>query len=297
MVKKYLLTVIINLLFFCSYAQEIRPYGRFVQDSIKIGEGIQYSLSVKYPLDWQVIFPDSVHGFGEFEYYDKQYFPTRVDSIYAIDSAVYTLATFEIEPVQYLELPIYLINGKDSIKVSANMDSIYLVEMITVLPDSIAFKTNLGYQAINYAFNYPYLMIGLGILLVLIAGGFFIFGKTIKIKIKLYRMRKLYESFSDDFDSGINKIKRSETSRPLIEEILVVWKQYMERLEDRPFTKYTSKEIIKMGFEKELKEVLKSIDQAIYGSLSDAEMHKNFETLEDFTLERYQLKIKEVQRG
>jgi hypothetical protein len=294
-VKKISLAIALFLMMFAAPAQEITPFGKFLQDSIKIGNGVQYSLSVKYPIDWEVIFPDSTYNFEPFEFYSKSYFPTRTDSTFAYDSAVYTISTFEIDLVQKIQLPIYLLNGKDSTEILANPDSIYLVEMVAVLPDSLAFRENLSFQIVDYAFNYPYFMIGLGIFIALTIGSYFIFGQTIRRKIKVYRLRKAYENFSLDFESGINKIKRSETSKTLIEEILVVWKKYMEQLEDRPFTKYTSKEIIKIGFEKELKSVLQNIDQAIYGSLSDEEMHKNFENLEDFTLVRYQLKLKEVQ--
>lgn len=291
------LTILLGFVLSVIHAQEISPYGKFLKDSVMVGEEVQYSLSVKYPSDWHVIFPDSTFNYEPFEFYTKSYFPTRVDSAYAYDSAVYTLSTFEIDLVQKLQLPVYLLEGNDSTTVLAQPDSIILKELVTVLPDSLKFRENLAFQVVDYAFNYPYFMIGIGLFAALLLVTYFIFGKTIRAKIKLYRMRKAYEKFSLQFDRGIIKIKQSETNSQLIEEILVTWKKYMEKIEDRPFTKYTSKEILKVGFENELKEVLQNIDRSIYGAMGDEEMHKNFEALEDFTLERYQKKIKEVQNG
>lgn len=295
--KRIAAGILFSLVFSFNYAQEISPFGKFLKDSVMVGEEVQYSLSVRYPLDWQLVFPDSTNNFEPFEYYAKSYFPTRIDSTHAFDSAVYTLASFEVDLVQKLQLPVYLLNGNDSTVILANPDSVFLKELVTMMPDSLKFKENVAYQAVEYAFNYPYLMIGLGVLLILLIATYFLFGNTIRKKIKLYRMRKAYEKFSMEFERGIIRIKQSETNAELIEQILVTWKKYMEKIEDRPFTKYTSKEILKVGFEKELKTVLQTIDRAIYGAIGDEEMHKNFEALEDFTLERYQHKIKEVKHG
>lgn len=295
--KRIAAGILFSFVFSINYAQEISPFGKFLKDSIMVGEEVQYALSVKYPVDWQLVFPDSTHNFEPFEYYAKSYFPTRIDSTHAFDSVVYTLASFEVDLVQKLQLPVYLLNSNDSTIILANTDSIFLKELVTMMPDSLKFKENVSYQAVEYAFNYPYFMIGLGILFVLAIGTFFLFGNTIRKKIKLYRMKKAYEKFSMEFERGIIRIKQSETNAELIEQILVTWKKYMEKIEDRPFTKYTSKEILKVGFEKELKTVLQTIDRSIYGAIDDDEMHKNFEALEDFTLGRYQHKIKEVNHG
>ncbi|MEO9966777.1 MAG: hypothetical protein ABJF11_13350 [Reichenbachiella sp.] len=289
--------ILFSLILSSTFAQEVSPYGKFQQDSVMIGEEIQYSLSVRYPKEWKVIFPDSTHDFAPFEFYEKQYFPSRTDSTHVFDSAVYRLSTFEIDLVQQLQLPVYLLNGNDSTIIRSNTDSVLFKELVVQVPDSLKFRENLSFQVVDYAFNYPYFMLGLGIFIVLAIGSFLVFGKSIRDKIKLYRMRKAYEKFSLQFERGIIKIKQSETNTALIEEQLVIWKKYMEKIEDRPFTKYTSKEILQMGFEQELKEVLQNIDMSIYGAIDSEEMHKNFEALEDFTLVRYQTKVKEVKNG
>lgn len=289
--------IFILMVSFQSWSQQITPFGQFQSDSVRIGEEIRFSLSVEYPNNLDVIFPDSTFDYSPFEFQSKTYFPSRSDSAMIFDSAIYTLMSFEIDSVQKLELPVFVVQGKDSIRVPGYPDSVFFQDMVVDLPDSLKFRENVGFWNVKTAFNYPYFLIGAGIFIVLSALGLYFFGDTIKAKIKLYRLRKDYEKFSMNFERGINNIKKEETKKDLIEEILVIWKKYMERLENRPFTKYTSKEILKAGYAEELKVVLQNIDKSIYGQFDDEQMHKNFESLEDFTLERYRNKLNEIKNG
>ncbi|MFY0652087.1 MAG: hypothetical protein JXQ96_08650 [Cyclobacteriaceae bacterium] len=291
--RKSILSTVLFFVFFVCSAQEIVPTGYFVADSMRIGEAFDFSLSIKYPLNSEVIFPDSSHNYSPFEFYSKKYFATRTDSIYAYDSVIYSLASFEIDKIQYLQLPIYMLDGKDSIQVLSEKDSIFLDELIPVVPDSLILKENVAFHKVPTAINYPYVGLGVAIFLVLLATVYFIFGKTIRKKIQLYRLRKEYEKFSLSFERGINKV-RKDHNVSLIEEVLVVWKKYMEKLEDKPFTKYTTREILRSGYDQTLKDVLRNIDRSIYGQFDDEQIHKNFETLEDFTLDRYKLRLREV---
>jgi hypothetical protein len=294
--KRSILSFLFSLLFFVCSAQEVITDGFFLADSMKIGEEVEYSLYIQYPKNSEVIFPDSTFDFFPFEYYSKRFFPTRVDSLLAYDSVVYSVASFEIDKVQYFQLPVFLLKGKDSINIMPELDSIYLMEMVIQVPDSLVLRENIAFQDVPLAFNYPYLMIGLGILAGLLIVAFFVFGKTIRKKIRLYRLRKEYEKFSASFEKGISNVRKNNDVT-LIEEVLLIWKRYMEKLEDKPFTKYTTREILNSGYDQLLKDVLRSIDRSIYGRIDDEEMHKNFESLEDFTLDRYKLRIRDVSNG
>ncbi|MFY0627246.1 MAG: hypothetical protein JXR07_13180 [Reichenbachiella sp.] len=295
--KKFFLALSFWIMSLCLSAQKIESTGTFEKDSVKIGEAVNYTLTVKYPAEWQVIFPDSTFDYLPFEYYSKTYFPSAQDSVYVIDSVVYSLATFEIDQIQKLAVPIFILNKGDSIEVLPETDSVFLLEMISKVPDTLAFRSNVKYLPVQYALNYPYISIGLLIFIVVCVLIMVFYGKKIAAKIKLYRMKKDFEKFSLEFEQGINNIRQNERNQELIEEIIVIWKQYMERIENKPFTKYTSKEILLAGYENSLVDVLKNIDRSIYGNVSDDQMHKNFESLEDMTLQRYQLKIKEVLNG
>ncbi|WP_109829810.1 hypothetical protein [Reichenbachiella versicolor] len=292
---KRLLAIIIFVLGISQLrAQEIKPRGEFLSDSIKIGQEIGYALTVKYPKRLQIIYPDSTYSFGSFEFYSKKYFETTVDSTMATDSVVYGISTFEIDPIQSLQLPIYILNGADSVEIMSNLDSVILVQYVAQVPDSLSLIKNVDYFDVDYDFNYPYLMIGLGIFAVLIIGAAILFGKKIKMRIKLYRMKKDFERFSINLEIGISNIRKNQSDKTLIEEVLIVWKTYMEKLEDKPFTKYTSKEIERVGYESLLIDTLKNIDRAIYSNVTLEEIHKNFESLEDFTANKYQEKVNEL---
>lgn len=292
MSRKTFTEILFLLVFKISFAQEIITDGYFHQDSMKVGEVVNFTLYAKYPKNMDIIFPDSTFNYLPFEFYSKVFFPTKVDSVFAYDSAVYSLASFEIDSIQYLQLPFFILKGKDSTKILTYLDSIYLKDLVTPMPDSLIFKENTTFQKVNLAFNYPYFLIGITIFILLMIAIISIFGKSIQRKIKAYKLRKAYEKFSIEFEKGINKIKKSNDIK-LIEEVLIVWKKYMEKLENKPFTKYTTKEIGKAGYNN-LQRKLKDIDESIYGKIENTAMYKNFESLEDFTLENYQQKLKEI---
>ena len=177
-------------LFFCSIliyslgtAQNISPQGVFLNDSIQIGEPLPFVLSIKYPKELEIVFPDSLHDFSPFELTRKVYFPTKSDSIISTDSAIYYLTSFEIDTVQKLTLPVYQINEFDSSTLWTTIDSVILNQVVSAIPDSVAMITNTKYIEVPMAFNYPYASIGLIGAIILILVIWFIFGKTIKNKI------------------------------------------------------------------------------------------------------------------
>lgn len=297
MVKRTLLFLTFGILLGQVRAQEVTPVGRFAQDSMKLGEEIQFSLSVTYPKGWQVIFPDSTFNYAPFEFSQKRFWETQVDSTLATDSVIYTLSSFEIDSIQSLQLPVFIQQGDDSIQLLSNFDSIYLQQMITVLPDSIKLRQNLAFKELDYSLNYLYLSIGMGILLILGLGTYFLFGKQIKNKYLLYVLNKDYKKFILSFDEGISEVKAHNDNTKQIESLLLLWKQFMERLENRPFTKYTSKEILSAGYGEGLKSVLQEIDKSIYGRVAIEDIHKNLDALGEFTSERFEIKREEVKNG
>lgn len=277
-------------------AQEIKPVGQFMEDSLKIGEPINYALSVRYPTSRQVLFPDSVFNYQPFEFLSKQYFPTRIEGDIAIDSAIYTLTSFEIDKVQQLGLPIYVATSKDSIAIRATADSVFLQELIPIVNDSLELKANTEYFEVPFAINYPYITIGIAVFIVILVVIYFAFGKTIRKNLKLRKLRKEYEKFSQQFESSINQV-RTKVDPKLSEQCVGIWKSYMEKLEEKPYTKLTTRELANTGISQDILGTLKDIDRNIYGSKDVKDIHRNFEQLEDYTLERYQEKVREVKNG
>jgi Sec-independent protein translocase protein TatA len=257
---------------------------------------VHYILTAKYPKTKELIFPDSSFSYFPFEYLSRAYFSTTADSTFAFDSVIYELTSFEIDKIQQLDLPVFLLTSNDSIEIKTSPDSIYLTELIPVVYDSLELKANTSYFEVPFAINYPYITIGVGILLILALVVFLIFGKTIRKKLLIRKLKKDFEKFKASFGQGINEIKK-HTGPQVTEHTVAVWKRYMERLENRPYTKLTTKEILASGLEDKLKDSLKGIDRNIYGSRDIQDLYRNFEVLEDFTQERYQRRINEVNNG
>lgn len=272
--------------------QELRPEGYFLADSIKIGEVVPYSLSIKYPKEIEVIFPDSSYNFAPFELDHKEFFPTRSDSLLSIDSVVYYLTTFEIEKVQELALPVFILRENDSTAILANPDSLYLQELITQIPDSVALKDSSFYRQVTRAFNYPYLIIGLSVLGVVALAIFIFFGKTIKKKIQLYRLKKAHGKYLEKFDQM--KVSLNGNQVEQVEIILNEWKSYLEKLEKVPYTKLTTKEIIVQHPNNSLSNSLKTIDRIIYGGAHDTQLGQKINHLLDYSIDRYHRKVEEI---
>lgn len=272
-----------------------------MQDTVKIGEPIQYALSFRYPLELEVVFPAENHPFRPFEYIDRTFIPTRTDSTISYDSVVYTLMTFELDSLQSLALPIYVIEADeegeiDSTAIYALTDSVYLQQLITQLPDSLDLKENTAYLDIPLQFNYPYVLIGLGILAVIILIVYLIFGEKIRKNLKLRRLRKRHLRFREQFAQQMSKLQQSPDEHQS-EHTLLLWKRYMERLERAPYTKMTTKEIVKLPNEEELVDDLRAIDRSIYGHRLNGELIGHFQHLEKHTNHRYEQRYQDIKHG
>jgi len=297
-VTRRVITFLIVLLLFTSwtYAQEVKPYGYFLNDSIKIGESVPYSLSYKDKKNRSVIFPDSLYNFAPFELLDKAYFDTQSDSINSIDSAVYYLTTFEIDTVQSLALPVFVFTGADSIPLYSEKDSIILNQVVTQMPDSVSLEETNAFIPVSRQFNYPYWIIGLILFGVVTLVAFIIYGKEIGKRIKLYRLKKKLEKFQTEFDQEIENLN-SETEKTKVESLLKFWKSYMESLEPLPYTKLTTKEIIQIQANSSLEETLKSIDRNIYSQIAVSALQNDFEFLKDYSIDRYEHITEEIKNA
>ena len=281
---------VLVLLFCCLtlsvFGQDNKPKGYFLKDSVKIGETVPYIFSYSDRKNRPVIFPDSLYNFAPFELVDKAYFDTKSDSIVSIDSAVYYLSTFEIDSVQYLTLPVFVMLGDDSLSVYSNRDSIILNQVVLQMPDSVSLEENAFYRPVGMQFNYPYwivALITLGVLAIIVLA---VYGKRIRKRIQLYRLKKKLEKFNLSFDEEIENLN-SDPTKERIEHVLIFWKSYMERLEKIPYRKLTTKEIITIQQNSSLDETLKSIDRSIYSPIKVNALQNDFEFLKDYSLDRY----------
>lgn len=281
-------------------AQRPTVNGKFAADSLKIGEQIAFSLSARYSKDRTVLFPDTTFIFSPFEILSKKYFPTRTEQDISFDSAVYYLATFEIDSLQYLRLPVFLVNDQDCTLYYTEIDSIVLKQLVKQVPDSIPaqslpLKVNAAYQKVRWIFNYPILLIALGSIAVLLILGWIIFGKRIRKYFRLKILHRNYQTFVTRFGIVVDAL-RAQMNKKQTEEAVSLWKKYMEELTNRPFTKLTSRELKAAERDEKLNQALKDLDRSIYSGHEEF-APTSFEELESYANKLYELKAEEVRNG
>ncbi len=267
-----------------------------MEDSLVIGQKVNFWVSANYPPDLEMVFPDTNSLFASFEFAGKTYFPTELKDGLAYDSTVYALQSFEIDPVQYLQLNAFILSETDSTILTTALDSIYLTELAPAVSDTTKLKTNLDYQAVTRQFNYPlmyYVLGGLVIVLLIVA---LIFGKRFLQYLQVRRLERDYRTFSEAFTQYIQQLKN--TPEPdTAEKALSIWKKYQQRLDRMAFSSLTTKEILALGFTEELKEPLREIDRVVYGKRVQENIYQDFQQIEDFADDRFQKKVAEIKYG
>lgn len=249
-------------------AQTVHVQGRFLSDSIKIGMPVYFSLTARYPKDANVLFPDSAFSFAPFEWVAQAYVPSRTGADETLDSVTYKLVSYEIDSVQRLRLPVFLVYGQDCTAWAGLPDSVFLQQLVTRVPDTVSaaslpMKVNTAWQYVSTRFNYPLaltagaVVLGVGALLLVL------FGKKLRRYLHRRRLLRRHRHFQLQFEQQLGKLEQA-FSPAQAEACLGVWKNYMEQLLHVPVTKYTSREIAQHLPDTALRPALSAIDRMIY---------------------------------
>jgi hypothetical protein len=299
--EKFLKVIFTSLLFLQAVlapAQQILPKGLFLKDSIKVGEPVVFSLSVRYPRQLNLLLPDSTYDFSPFEIIGSQYFTTQSDSLYSHDSVVYTLTGFIPASVQSLRLPVFMVQGSDSLPIWTNADSVHVVSVLPAesaeAADSLQFQSNTNYVTVNYPFNYPYFLLGLLAALIFIFICVAVFGKSIRRKIRLWFLQRRFSSFEGEYSSRLKRFLAGDPAvRP--DELLLHWKTYLEDLEKKPYTKLTSQEIAEINQDQKYwLNVLRPIDRSIYGYHTGDDLQNSLRQLQTLAQQKFEKRKLEV---
>ena len=279
-------------------AQQVNVQGGFFEDSIIVGDKVRFYLSAHYPSELNILFPDSTFDFAPFEYERRDYFPTHTTNGVSADSIVYYLTTFEVDRVQRLDLPVFQVNEKDCTVYESPVDTVLLTALVTRVDtlqvETLPLKESLAYQKVRRLFNYPVLVIATAILLTLTAVTWFVFGKKIRKHFRIKRMLKAHQEFIMSFTRALEGLRENATP-PVIESTLAQWKKYIERLERKPYTKLTTREIQRMEKDELLGKTLHAIDGAIYGHGTNPA--GSMEQLRTFADQRFRKRLEEVKHG
>ena len=120
-----------------------------------LGERVGYVLKASYPSSVNVLFPDSTYHFDDMEFLGKETFISHTRDSVTIDSAVYYLSNFSLDPVKSFSLPVFEVLRYDSISHFAEEQPLILKLTIDEMPEELAFKETNRYQPIPKDFNYP----------------------------------------------------------------------------------------------------------------------------------------------
>lgn len=266
-----------------------KPKGVFLKDTIALGERVLYALSFYHPENVQVVFPDSSYDFSPYQLLSKQYFPTQSNAANSLDSALYELTLFDIHSSYRLQLPVFILNGGDSLALLAEADSIVLEEIVTQTLETQDFKSDTGPSPLPVYFNYPLMItsiIGFILVIILIWG---LLGKRISKIYAMFQFRTRHQIFLNDFSRLSTRIENRENITD-IEKIISIWKKQMEYLVEKPFSSFTSKEIINTIPNQELATALKKIDRALYGKEFSEELGQSLNTIREITIQQFEKK-------
>lgn len=285
---------------FTSFAQEVSVRGQFKTDSVKLGEPIEYYLIAKYPSQWQVLLPDSTFSFAPFDFQKKVYFPTRTINNQSTDSVLYILSTYEIDSIQTLKIPAFVVLPNDCTSYESNIDTVFFKRLVSHVPDSVSaeqlpLKTNTAYNAVNWLFNYPVASIIIGALLIISILVWIIFGKKIKRHFTLKRLTKNHLEFIRNFESSVERLESGFTPESA-ERSVIIWKKYMEDLVTRPYTKSTTRELKEIENNETLIGALRVIDRSIYGRIPPDTLD-SFLNLKEFSQSQFNKKLEELKHG
>lgn len=279
-----------------AWSQDVKVRSRFLADSLKIGEKVPFAVTATYPRRINILFPDSTYSFNPYELEAKEYFATTTKDSLSYDSVVYYISSYEIDSIQVFRMPVYVLNANDCTTVFGAADSIFLKQLVDHVPDSVSaqelpLKTNTSYLNVGWLFNYPVAVYIIGGILIVAVITWIVFGKRIRRYYRLKKLTKDHNDFLHRFAEAMTQVQ-SDFSSPKAETALVIWKRYMERLEQKPYTKYSSKEILRLLNDSNLSTALKSIDRMVYGGIAaNAEV---FQELREVSRSHYHEKVQKV---
>ncbi|WP_229215849.1 hypothetical protein [Dyadobacter frigoris] len=270
------------------------PKGKFLSDSIEVGKPFFYALSFRHAPKTEVFFPDTTYNFSTFEVLSKKNFTSSTDQKGSLDSAVYQLVTFNITPGQTLKIPVFVFNGKDCTSVFTTTDSIFLRKSnFKGTTDRTSLKPEVGLLPLRNEFNFS-IFIGFLTLAIGVAGSvYWLFGSDIYKQWQLFKLQRRHMEYNRTYNRLLKNAREHNDIKDA-EKAIIVWKNYLERLEKKPFATYTTREIMDNMPDEGLAIALKNMDGIIYGQGKSKEMDKSLEVLKMGAMRLYRNKRRQI---
>lgn len=280
------------LLSLSSFAQSVQVEGYFTRDSAQLGERIGFVLKARYPGSSQVIFPDSTYDLSPLILLEKKTFISQTREGETLDSAIYYVSNFSLDPSIFLSLPVYELSRYDSITYFTNEAELKLKLTLDSIPEQPVFQENNVYQPIEKTFNWLLAALIIGGIVILLGGFALLFAKRIKVLFKRNREKLRWIQFDRKWKK-LTGLLAKNPALELADEAIGLWKGYLESITDLPFQEWTSSEISEALDDKEIFKALRSIDMIIYaGKEAKSEEATNY--LFEVAKVKYQEKLNQI---
>jgi hypothetical protein len=269
--------------------------GRFRQQSVRVGEPLDYELRYEHAPDLEVIFPDSLASFAPFEYAGKTFFPTQTRNGRSVDRTIYHLLAFRLDSVQALALPVTVLHGYDTLTLTPAPARVQLRRTAPTGAFSGAglppLRQNLALLTVEPAFNYPYWIAGTMLAMGLLLGGAALFRRRLGRRYQGYKLRKNHVYFLAQFARHAERFELSRSTAN-VERAVALWKNYLAGLENSALNSYTTREIVAyFEDDTDVRRALSTTDRVIYGNLLSeeaTEVDRAFQRLRNFAERRYE---------
>ncbi|MCF2495795.1 hypothetical protein [Dyadobacter chenhuakuii] len=271
---------LLNVLFQTEgFGQKIKPLGLFLTDSIEVGKPVYFSLSVRHNPKTEIFFPDTLYDFSPFEIISKRAFTSSTDDRGSLDSAVYHLISFDVSHVQSLKMPVYIFNKKDCTAVFTKPDSVFLIKSNVVEEaKAVKLEPETSLLPLSSQFNFSILLGSIALIIGVVGSIYWVFGQDIYKQWQLIKLQRRHLEYVRSFNRLMRNAREKNNIKDA-EKAIIVWKNYLERLENKPFATYTTREIVDNMPDDALAEALKNMDSIIYGQVISKNMAESLEVL------------------
>ncbi|WP_025765186.1 hypothetical protein [Dyadobacter tibetensis] len=278
----------------CAQTAKTPPVGRFLSDSFDVGKPVYFSLSYQHNPSEEIFFPDSTFDFSPFELLEKQTFFSRTEGNVTLDSAIYQLVSYEVLPVQSLRLPIYHFHSRDCTQVFSQTDTLFLTQQARqILKNQKTIEPAAILVPLEDQFNVSIFLGVLALVIGLSTAIYWVFGRDIYKQWQLLKLQRRHLEYLRAFNRMLRSTREKENTKDA-EKAIIIWKNYLERLENKPFATYTTREIIDNMPDAKLAEALKNLDGIIYGQVKSSKMNVFLEVLKDGGTKIYKNKRKQI---
>lgn len=273
-------------------AQSVQVEGYFTQDSAKLGERVGFVLKARYPDTAQLLFPDSTFDFSPLVLLEKKTYISQTKDGVTLDSAIYYVSNFSLDPSVFLSLPVYELSRYDSITHFSTEAELKLKLTLDSIPEQPVFKDNNVYQPLERNFNWIMASLIAGAVIVVLGGIGLLFANRIKAIFKRNREKIRWVQFERKFKKQAALLAQNP-AHALADEVVGLWKGYLESITGLPFQEWTSSEIEEILDDKEIFKALRAIDMVIYaGKEGKTEESTNY--LLDVARTKYQDKLTQI---